>query len=94
MTAPVDLISALWCVGGMTVGGAVVHFFKRYTDNADQQEKTLPVIAQTIKTLTECMDELKRNIDELYVSRNAHNVELAQINTLHKVLKCIDKVRP
>ena len=71
------------------LGGGIVHFFKRYTENSDNQEKTLPVVAQSIQTIAECMESMKKNIQELYESRRQHDIEIAKINVLHEVKKCI-----
>jgi len=86
------VVGVLYAVGGALAGGAIMYYFKKYTDQSDDQAKALPIVTQSIETLTRCIDNISKSIDELYESRNKHNIEIAEINMLHRVLKCAEKV--
>jgi hypothetical protein len=82
----------LYAVGGAITGGAIMYFFKKYTDQSDDQAKALPVVTKSIEILTDCIGKMSKSIEELYESRNRHNIDIAEINMLHRVLKCAEKV--
>lgn len=86
-----ELTSLVYGVVGAVIGGGLTHFFKRKTEQLDEQAVSLPTIAQSIHMIKDATESIKKNIEELYESRNAHNVQLAEITTLHRVLNCIDK---
>ena len=87
-----DVYSLLQTVGGMVIGGGIVHAFKRYTENSDNHDKTIPVVSKAIQTIEESICKMNASVKELYESRDKHNVQIAEINMLHRVLKCVDKV--
>lgn len=91
MQLPGDVGSMLYGVGTMILGGGIVHAFNKYIARSDSQERTLPVVTQSIETMTKCIESMNASIKELCESRDKHNVELAEINTMHRVLKCADK---
>ena len=85
------MTSAIYAVGGAVAGGAIMYFFKKYTDQSDDQAKALPVVTKSIEILTDCIGKMSKSIEELYESRNRHNIDIAEINMLHRVLKCAEK---
>ena len=83
-----DVYGVIYTVAGMVIGGGIVHFCKRYTDQSDAQEKTLPVITKSIESIEEATSKIKDSISELYESRNKHSEQLTRIETIHRLKGC------
>ena len=88
---PADLNGMFYAIGGLVIGGGLTHFFKKYTEQVDAQEKTLPVVISAIETIEKSITAMKDSITELYASRNEHTTLLVKIDTLHEVKGCIKK---
>lgn len=60
---PDELVKMLYSIGGMVIGGGIVHFFKRYTDQSDAQGKLIPTLVQSVSALEKSMAGLGRQIE-------------------------------
>lgn len=72
-------------LGNMVGVGAIARYM---VNSVIRSNETLPVIAESVKTMTESIKELKTQNDELYNSRNDLDKRVTSIETIHDVNGC------
>lgn len=68
--------------------GSIVFFAKRYVSKVDKTDETLPVLVATLESTKKAMDQHARSIEELYNTKNSHEIKLTKIETIHKMRGC------
>lgn len=81
-----DIAVVIGVVLGNMVGvGAIAKYI---VNSVMKSNETLPVIAESVKTMTESIRELKMQNEELYDSRNNQEKRLERIETVHDINGC------
>lgn len=84
-----SLIIAIGLIfNGATNIGSIVFFVKRYVSKVDKTDETLPVLVSTLESTRAAMDQHALGIEELYNTRNAHEIKLTKIEMLHEIRGC------
>ena len=72
-------------LGNMVGVGAIAKYI---VNSVIKSNETLPVIAESVKTMTESIKELKVQNEELYDARNNQEKRLTTIETIHDMNGC------
>lgn len=80
----------IWVAVGVVLGNMIgVGAIAKYiVTSVVKSNETLPVIAESVKTMTESIRELKAQNEELYDSRNRHDKQLERLETTHELNGC------
>lgn len=80
----------IWVAVGVVLGNMIgVGAIAKYiVMSVVKSNETLPVIAESVKTMTESIRELKAQNEELYDSRNRHDKQLERLETTHELNGC------
>jgi len=68
--------------------GSIIFFVKKYVAKVDKTDDTLPSLIATLESTKRAMDQHARSIEELYSTRNNHNIKLARIETIYRLRGC------
>lgn len=88
------IVSAGLIFNGIVNIGCLVFLAKRYMSKVDKTDETLPALVATLKSTKEAMDKHAKSIEELYNTRNIHEIKLTQIETIHKLKGCDKGLNP
>jgi hypothetical protein len=73
--------------------GSTAILVKRYMTKVDKDGETIPTLVASLDAYKLAMTTIATNQTELFVSRNKHEKEIAEINLIHEMLQCKKQVQ-
>lgn len=86
---PIDFTQVgVVAITGLANLGGVMVLIRKYTGQVDEHNKVIPALTESLKTINETLKVTSKSLEELYASRNSHEVEITRIKTTHKINGC------